>query len=268
MNNITETKPKIFKCEQCNFTCSRNGSLTRHIKQVHDKIKDVQCQQCNFTCSTNSQLKAHIKQVHDKIKDFQCEECDYKFSIYGNLQRHIKSVHDKIKDFQCEKCTDIFSSKSHLTRHIKMVHDKIKDFECQLCKYKCSENCTLKIHMKACTGLSNMSKMEQVIANLLDELNIEYIYDESFMDLKSTKGGRLRFDFRIPTSDESYIFIEYDGIYHFKPIKSQEVFENQQENDKIKNSFCKKNGFPLLRISCFNDSNYRADITEFVKECV
>ena len=86
------------------------------------------------------------------------------------------------------------------------------------------------------------------------------------MDIKSVKGGRLRFDFRIPTSDESYIFIEYDGIYHFKPIRSIEALEMQQENDKIKNEFCRMNNFPLLRISCFNDSNYRSDIIDFLKE--
>jgi hypothetical protein len=108
--------------------------------------------------------------------------------------------------------------------------------------------------------------MEQVISNLLDELNITYIYDESFMNLKSVKGGRLRFDFRIPTLSESYIFIEYDGIYHFKPIRSQEALENQQKNDNIKNEFCKKNNFPLLRISCFNDEDFKTDIIEFLKE--
>ena len=128
------------------------------------------------------------------------------------------------------------------------------------------KNSDLQKHIKTCTGGSNMSKMEQVIANLLDELNITYIYDESFMDLKSVKGGRLRFDFRIPTSNESYIFIEYDGVYHFKPIRSIEALENQQKNDNIKNEFCKKHNFPLLRISCFNDKDFKADIIEFLKE--
>ena len=173
-----------------------------------------------------------------------------------------------IKDIECQLCSFKCSSYSNLKAHVKSIHDGTKDFECQQCNFICKTKSDLKRHIQICTGGSKMSKMEQVISNLLDELNITYIYDESFMDLKSVKGGRLRFDFRIPTSNESYIFIEYDGVYHFKPIRSIEALEIQQANDKIKNEFCRMNNFPLLRISCFNDENYRADIIEFLKEFV
>ena len=60
-----------YSCDKCDYTCSTNNHLKRHIKMVHDKIKDIQCNLCEYTCSTNSHLKQHIKQVHDKIKDFQ-----------------------------------------------------------------------------------------------------------------------------------------------------------------------------------------------------
>ena len=29
-----------FKCEQCDYTCSSETDLTKHVKQVHHKIKD------------------------------------------------------------------------------------------------------------------------------------------------------------------------------------------------------------------------------------
>ena len=32
-----------FKCGQCDYKCSTNGNLQKHIKQVHDKIKDIEC---------------------------------------------------------------------------------------------------------------------------------------------------------------------------------------------------------------------------------
>ena len=32
---------KKFKCDRCDYTCSITGNLKRHIKQIHDKIKDV-----------------------------------------------------------------------------------------------------------------------------------------------------------------------------------------------------------------------------------
>ena len=65
--------------------------------------KKFKCQQCNYTFSFNSRLIKHIRTVHDKIRDFHCSHCEYTCSIYGNLERHIKTVHYKIKDFQCDK---------------------------------------------------------------------------------------------------------------------------------------------------------------------
>ena len=53
-----------FNCELCDKLFSQQGSLNRHIKAVHDQIKDIRCIQCNFTCSQQSDLKTHIKQVH------------------------------------------------------------------------------------------------------------------------------------------------------------------------------------------------------------
>ena len=43
-----------FKCSTCEYTCSSNCDLQKHIKFVHTKIKDVRCEQCNYTCSNNS----------------------------------------------------------------------------------------------------------------------------------------------------------------------------------------------------------------------
>ena len=72
-----------FKCyfEDCKYTCASNGHLQRHIKAVHDKIKDFECdfEDCKYTCASNADLQSHIKRVHDKIKDFECdfEDCKY-----------------------------------------------------------------------------------------------------------------------------------------------------------------------------------------------
>lgn len=41
-----------------------------HIKQVHDKIKDLECDQCTYTCSNKGNLNAHIIIIHKKIKAF------------------------------------------------------------------------------------------------------------------------------------------------------------------------------------------------------
>lgn len=52
-------------------------------------IKDFECSQCDFKCSQNANLQRHIKTIHDKMKDHECYQCDYKCSTKGDLQRHI-----------------------------------------------------------------------------------------------------------------------------------------------------------------------------------
>jgi hypothetical protein len=65
----------------------------------------------------------------------------------------------------------------------------------------------------------------------------------------------LRFDFYLP---EQNTLIEYDGEPHFvKRGKYGEKFENRQQNDKIKNQFCKDNNIKLIRI------HYKTPESEF-----
>ena len=58
----------------------------------------------------------------------------------------------------------------------------------------------------------------------------------------------LPFDFYI---EKLNIIIEYDGEHHFHPIDywgGEEKYKITQENDEIKNTYCKTNGIELIRI--------------------
>jgi len=184
-----------FKCnfEECIYTCSINAHLQKHIKQVHDKIKDFECNLCDYKCAINSHLQRHIKTIHDKIKDIECKKCDFKCSTNDYLQLHIKMVHDKIKDFECKKCDYKCSGNGNLQRHIKMVHDQIKDFECEKCDYKCSGNSTLQRHILTCKGEnnSNISGLELRTKEALEQLgfieNEDYIFNSSYSSDKKNR---------------------------------------------------------------------------------
>ena len=77
------------KCVKCDYKCSSSTHLNRHIKMVHDKIKDHACTKCDSKFSSSSDLKVHI---HDKIKDFECPTCDYTCSCSSNLKHTSKSA--------------------------------------------------------------------------------------------------------------------------------------------------------------------------------
>ena len=216
------------------------------------------CVECDYKCAINSTLQRHIKQVHNQIKDYKCELCEYKCSSNSDLQKHIKAVHDNIKDFECDKCDFKCAINSHLQRHIKMVHDQIKDFECEKCEFKCSENSTLLRHIKICKGKdkSNMSGLEFKTKETLEIIGFnqqeDYIFNQTYSKLTDYCGKHLRPDFRFI---KHKIIIEVDGSQHYKvkefgSSKEEAVsnFKIIQENDKIKNDFCRIYGYKMIRI--------------------
>lgn len=99
-------------------------------------------------------------------------------------------------------------------------------------------------------GAGRKSLGEKVIAGILSDLNIDFIEQYSFNDLRSPKGVLLRFDFYLP---KEKILIEYDGIQHFFPNRNfnNTNYEDWQYNrslDAIKDQYCRDNNIPLIRI--------------------
>ena len=60
--------------------------------------------------------------------------------------------------------------------------------------------------------------------------------------------------------DEKFVFIEFDGRQHFEPVnfggisdeQANKNFEDLKTCDKLKDDFCKENGYKMIRI-CYKD---------------
>ena len=99
---------------------------------------------------------------------------------------------------------------------LKQVDKPDKKGAFWLCQCSCKKK-TLKIvrshalisgNTSSC-GCRSFSKGEEKIANVLRELNIEYIHEYKL------KNSQLRFDFFLPNLNTA---IEYDGEQHFKNV--------------------------------------------------
>lgn len=103
-------------------------------------------------------------------------------------------------------------------------------------------------HTLSC-GCKHQSKWEMFINDYLTSLNIIFIPQKRFNDCKNKKqSDMLPFDFYLPDYN---LCIEYDGEHHFHPIEiwgGYEKFIVNQENDQIKNEYCKNNNITLLRL--------------------
>lgn len=90
------------------------------------------------------------------------------------------------------------------------------------------------------------SRGERIIAQILSQLNIEYIEQHIFYDCRSSNNRVLYFDFYLPDYN---CCIEYDGEQHFKGwLRDISTLEQIQNRDEIKNKYCNDKHIHLIRI--------------------
>lgn len=124
--------------------------------------------------------------------------------------------------------------------------------DCGNKNYICSTESLLSGRIHSC-GCNKKSMGEQIITNILQENNINFVFEYSFKDLTSQKNNLLRFDFAIFDNNQLIRLIEFDGEQHFNtrsPFFSNELVFN----DQSKNEYCKSHNIPLVRIP-YNELN-------------
>ena len=106
------------------------------------------------------------------------------------------------------------------------------------------------------------SKLEEKFAkNFLDKLGVNYIYQ-----YKANSIGRY-FDFKLTDYN---VFIEVDGTYyHGYGLIYEDMSPMQKKNhkvDKIKNDYCSRNGYLLIRLWEHDINNNPKMVMDYLKE--
>lgn len=121
--------------------------------------------------------------------------------------------------------------------------------DCGNISYVASSDLT---HLKVIScGCIKQSYGEKIISNILQENKIPYKKEYSFSDLKSNKGGILRYDFAIFKNGNLIRLIEFDGKQHYEKNEHpfwELNFQEIKENDILKNNYTKEHNIPLVRI--------------------
>ena len=254
---------------------------TNHNISVSESFHFHNCPEieCKSKFKSPAILNGHLWQVHNiSVSKSYCfhncsqDECKSKFKTSHELNRHLWtnhniSVSDVFKFHNCPEieCKSIFKTIDELNSHLWQVHNiSVSDvFKFHNCP---KENCDayfkfasqLQKHLTTCTGSNtSISGLElrcmEALAYLGFEQHEDYIYNKSFSELTDWSGKSLRPDIRFI---HHKIIIELDGEQHYKPRtfggiseeQSEENFKLTQENDKLKNDFCRIYGYKMIRI--------------------
>lgn len=118
---------------------------------------------------------------------------------------------------------------------------------------------------KSCGCLKSFG--ETKISYLLNEMNIPYVKEYTFADLKGDNAN-LRFDFAIIENDKIKCLIEYQGEQHYKEnpyFGGEERFKKQQKYDELKRKYCEKNKIKLVEIPYWELEEINE---EYLKRCI
>ncbi|MBM7835712.1 hypothetical protein [Clostridium sardiniense] len=115
------------------------------------------------------------------------------------------------------------------------------------------------------------SSLEYKTELFLKENNIKYKYQYKNKECKLKRA--LPIDFALFKESKIVGLIETDGSQHFSKIDvfgGEERFKHQQNIDKIKDDFAKRNNIPMLRIPYweFKDEDYKDILNNFIKNII
>lgn len=196
--------------------------------------------ECVCDCSPNKKIIVEWTDLNTKRKQscgcFQKEQGKYRAldltnQVFGDFKAVEKTdLRKNGKVVWLCKCVHCGHEELLSTRQLKAVLDR---------------------HCPVCHELSHNSKGEEKIAELLKLQGLSFEMEKSFDGCKSRKNIKLRFDFFVNNS----WLIEFDGIQHFQITAWSKDLDYIKEKDEIKNSFCRKNGYPLIRIPYWEYDN-------------
>ena len=125
-----ESKHTKDNIKSCPFCAEVFKSVRGHLERTNcgrkpeDFLEKVACAQCNKLLANKDILHKHVKFMHNKVKDNQCDQCDYKSNRAGNLRLHIRKRHS-IKPVEKQACPHCNKNVGNLLYHIEIYHTVI-----------------------------------------------------------------------------------------------------------------------------------------------
>jgi len=207
----------------------------------HTKIIII-CKKCHneFTQTPNSHLAG-----------YGCKNCFF-YSLTYNIAEFIDKA-NIVHNFKYDYSKSIYAN-----NHTKII------IICKKCHNEFTQTPHNHLAAKGCAQCCE-SKGEKIIRKYLLENNINF--ENQFKISKCKNKRMLSFDFSIFEAEKLIGLIEFQGMQHYKSIKSwdgEKGFIQRKFRDSIKSNFCRENNIPLLIIPYWNKNNIEEILNNFI----
>lgn len=108
-----------LSCPICARTFRETSARNKHVRSVHQKIRDYACQTCGQRFAEKSNLRKHVQARHRDERPHACKQCPKRFHFTDGLARHVRNCHLELRPYKCGACGFLFKQRTHLQKHAR-----------------------------------------------------------------------------------------------------------------------------------------------------